>query len=96
MADAAVAFARGVSSLRTPDQLVPLRTQVRARHAGTLGAVHNALVGAFGADRGARHYGVETRQVRALSAEGETRNRRGVSREDIAAVAERDDTDSPG
>jgi S-DNA-T family DNA segregation ATPase FtsK/SpoIIIE len=43
-----------------------------------------------------RHYGVETRQVRALSVDGETRNRRGVAREDVAAaVTEREDTDEP-
>ena len=47
--------------------------------------------------RSLRHCGVETRQVWALTAEGETRNRRGVVREDVAAaVAERDDTDEPG
>jgi S-DNA-T family DNA segregation ATPase FtsK/SpoIIIE len=41
-----------------------------------------------------RHYGVETRQVWALSTDGEARNRRGVVRDDVAAaVAERDDTD---
>jgi S-DNA-T family DNA segregation ATPase FtsK/SpoIIIE len=44
-----------------------------------------------------RHYGVETRQVwAALTVDGETRNRRGVAREDVAAaVTEREDTDEP-
>ena len=44
-----------------------------------------------------RRYGVETRYVWAISAEGETCNRRGVVREEVAAaVAERDDTDESG
>jgi hypothetical protein len=43
-----------------------------------------------------RRCGVETRQMWALSVDGETRNRRGVAREDVAAaVAERDDIDEP-
>lgn len=42
-----------------------------------------------------RHNGLETRQMWALSVDGETR--RGVAREGVAAaVAERDDTDEPG
>jgi hypothetical protein len=42
------------------------------------------------------HYGVETQQVWALSVDGETRNRRGVAWEDVAAaVTEREDTDEP-
>ncbi|WP_309117559.1 hypothetical protein [Saccharothrix sp.] len=47
MPDAAIRFAQGVSMVRTPDHLVPLRTLVRERHAATLGAVHTALYERF-------------------------------------------------
>lgn len=43
MPDAAKRFARGVSSVHTPDHLVPLRTMVRERHRAELLAVHAAL-----------------------------------------------------
>lgn len=47
MPDAAIRFARGVSEVRTPEHLVPLRTRVRARHGAELATVHAALYERF-------------------------------------------------
>ncbi|MBN3507683.1 hypothetical protein JYB55_02380 [Mycolicibacterium septicum] len=57
MPDAAIRFARGVSQVWTPEHLVPLRTIVRKRHSGELGAVHAALDDRFN-DRNADWMGV--------------------------------------
>lgn len=43
MPDAAVRLARGVSEVRTPQHLVPLRTQVRQELGTELAAVHTTL-----------------------------------------------------
>lgn len=47
MPDAAIQFARGVSEVRTPEHLIPLRTEVRTRHSAELHAVHQALYERF-------------------------------------------------
>ena len=47
MPDAAVQFARGVSEVRTPQHLIPLRTFVREQHGNSLAAVHAALYERF-------------------------------------------------
>jgi hypothetical protein len=47
MPDAAIRLARGVSEVRTPEHLIPLRTQVRERHGARLQAVHAALYERF-------------------------------------------------
>jgi hypothetical protein len=48
MPSAAVRFARGVSSVRTPEHLVPLRTFVREQCASSLAALHQALYERYG------------------------------------------------
>lgn len=44
---ASISFARGVSEVRTPEHLIPLRTRVRERHWSLLGSVHNVLYERF-------------------------------------------------
>ncbi len=43
MPDAAIRFAQGVGSVRTPEHLVPLRETVRVNHKAQLVALHGAL-----------------------------------------------------
>jgi xanthine dehydrogenase iron-sulfur cluster and FAD-binding subunit A len=47
MPDAAIRFARGVSSVRTPEHLVSLRTLVREQHHAELATAHEALYERF-------------------------------------------------
>jgi hypothetical protein len=47
MPDAAIDFARGVSTVRTPEHLVPLRERVRSEHLRLLRSVHAALYERF-------------------------------------------------
>lgn len=48
MPAASVRFARGVSEVRVPAHLVPLRERVRRDHPGDLRAVHAAIEQRFG------------------------------------------------
>src|SRR3954452_24085565 len=48
MPDASVRFARGVSEVRTPEHLIPLRTSVRKEHGAALRQLHEAVDQRFG------------------------------------------------
>lgn len=48
MPAASIRFARGVSQVRTPEHLIPLRTRVRSKHGGELLQVHGAINERFG------------------------------------------------
>ena len=47
MTDTAISFARGVSQVRTPEHLVPLRDEVRTKHRAQLNTVFAALDNRF-------------------------------------------------
>lgn len=48
MTGASVRFARAVDYVQTPQQLVPLRTHVRGKHAAALTQLHSAINDRFG------------------------------------------------
>jgi hypothetical protein len=54
MPDAAIRLAREISEVRTPEHLIPLRTEVRKKHRGQLLQVHGAINDRFGTT-GATH-----------------------------------------
>jgi hypothetical protein len=46
--EASIKFARGVSHVRTPEHLIPLRTEVRETHRGQLLQLHEQINRRFG------------------------------------------------
>lgn len=47
MPDAAIRFAQGISWVKTPEHLVPLRDLIRSKHRGDLAVLHGALSDRF-------------------------------------------------
>lgn len=52
MSDASVAFARGVSQVWTPEEFIPLRTQVREKHRAAFAQLQHAINDRFGTNGG--------------------------------------------
>lgn len=56
MPDASIRFARGISQVRTPAHLIPLRTSVRSKHGGAFRQLQGAINERFGTTGASDNY----------------------------------------